>query len=244
VVAAHPDDETIGAGVLLSRLQDPWVLHVTDGAPRDPRFIWKFQGEPEDYARTRRKELEAAMVLAGIGPDRLRCLGHADLEVAFSMPRLARELAEVFRELAPEMVVTHPYEGGHPDHDSLAFAVRAAARLMDNPPEIVEMSSYHAGAQGMATGRFLSHPEVEETRLELTAGERALKERMLAAFETQSDILKSFLPPGDEVFRPAPAYDFTRPPHEGPLQYELSGFPMTGERWRELARAAAAQSAW
>ena len=236
VVAAHPDDETIGAGVFLSRLEDPWVLHVTEGAPRDPRFMWDFQGTREEYARARRKELEEAMALAGIGQERLRCLGYADQEVAFSLLRLARELTQVFRELSPEVVVTHAYEGGHPDHDSVAFAASAAIRGLERPPALVEMALYHAGPQGMETGRFLPFPpESTESRIELTPEERAFKGRMLAAFATQSEMLQAFLPPTDEVFRSAPVYDFTRPPHEGPLQYELWGFPMTGERWRELA---------
>jgi len=34
-VVAHPDDETVGAGALLDRLDDVVVVHVTDGAPRD-----------------------------------------------------------------------------------------------------------------------------------------------------------------------------------------------------------------
>ena len=244
VVAAHPDDETIGAGVLLSRLEDPWVLHVTDGAPRDPQFVWGgFQGTWEEYARARRQELEQAMALAGIGQERLRCLGYADQEVAFSLPRLARELAGVFCELGPDVVLTHAYEGGHPDHDSVAFAVSAAVQALERPPEVVEMALYHAGPQGMETGRFLPFPPGSpESRIDLTPEERALKGRMLAAFPTQAEVLQDFLPPTDEVFRSAPAYDFTRPPHDGPLQYELWGFPMTGERWRMLAALRARES--
>src|ERR1051325_5216230 len=37
IVAAHPDDETIGAGAYLARLSQAIFIHVTDGAPRDMR---------------------------------------------------------------------------------------------------------------------------------------------------------------------------------------------------------------
>ncbi|HSU84187.1 MAG TPA: PIG-L family deacetylase, partial [Thermoanaerobaculia bacterium] len=60
--------------------------------------------------------------------------------------------------------------------------------------------------------------------------------RMIEAFATQAETLRPFLPPRGERFRPAPSYDFTRPPHEGRLQYEIWGFPIDGKRWREAAR--------
>ena len=57
---------------------------------------------------------------------------------------------------------------------------------------------------------------------------------MLACFRTQADILSRF-DPVVERLRPAPAYDFTQPPHPGPLNYETWGWALTGARWRQLA---------
>lgn len=249
VVAAHPDDETLGAGALLARLPEARVVHITDGVPKDPRFIAKaFAGTPEEYGPARRRELEAAMALAGILPERLlRVEGVADQEAVNALPRLARELAGLFRRLRPEVVITHAYEGGHPDHDAAALAVRAAAELIrrgrrDPPPRIVEMALYHArpgaeSAREMVRHEFL--PPVDQARtLELSPAERDLKERMLGCFASQRSTIAWFLPPVREVFRPAPPFDFSRPPHEGRLQYELWGFPMDGARWRDLARDA------
>lgn len=145
------------------------------------------------------------------------------------------------------MVVTHAYEGGHPDHDTAALAVRAAAELIrrgrrDQPPQIVEMALYHAkpgadSAREMVRQEFLPPTEQAQT-LDLSPEERDLKERMLGCFASQRDTIAGFLPPVREVFRPAPPFDFSRPPHEGRLYYELGGFPIDGARWRDMARDA------
>jgi LmbE family N-acetylglucosaminyl deacetylase len=241
VAVAHPDDETVGAGALLSRLPDVWVVHATDGIPRDPRFIARgFRGTPEEYGRVRRRELEAAMALAGIGPDRLLTLNAPDQEAVFALPRLVREMTALIRRLAPSLVLTLAYEGGHPDHDAVALAVRTAIDGLEDPPELMEMALYHAvpGMGRMVIGEPLPDHGSPESRIPLTDEERALKARMIAAFATQRETLQAFLPPRDEVFRPAPDYDFTQPPHPGHLQYELWNFPITGAEWRKEARLA------
>jgi N-acetylglucosamine malate deacetylase 2 len=232
-VVAHPDDEVVGAGALISRLPDVWILHATDGAPRDPRFRARsFEGTREEYARARRRELEEALSLAGIGADRLLGLEIADQEVVFEIPRLIEGIARAIREIGPELVLTLAYEGGHPDHDAVALAARRAAAGI----EILEMPLYHAepGTERMTVNEFLPGPP--ETCLTLTEEERELKRRMIGAFATQAETLQAFLPPRDERFRPAPRYDFTQPPHEGRLQYEIWGFPIDGKRWRETAK--------
>jgi N-acetylglucosamine malate deacetylase 2 len=192
VIVAHPDDETLGAGILLSRSPDPWIVHATDGTPRDPAFMARgFSGTPEEYAAVRRRELEAAMALAGIGPERLRGLGITDQETVFELPRLVRELAPLIEEIGPGIVLTHAYEGGHPDHDAVALAVRLAVDRLPEPPEVFEMPLYHAG---MVIGEFLPGPG-EVVRLEISEEERDLKRRMIGCFETQRETLAAFLPP-------------------------------------------------
>jgi hypothetical protein len=60
---------------------------------------------------------------------------------------------------------------------------------------------------------------------------------MLEAHSSQAEVLSAFSPAAAERFRPAPAYDFLRAPHEGELWYEKQRW-MRGEDWRRAAARA------
>lgn len=248
IVAAHPDDETISAAALLLRTPGAAVVHVTDGAPRD-RALWTVpvKGGRRDYAALRRAEVRRAMELAGVAPDRLHSLGAVDQEAALELVPLSLALARLLAALRPKRVVTHPYEGGHPDHDAAAFVTRAALDLLRRsgarPPPLFEMTSYHSGPDGTLRSCDYLDPGAApvHTRV-LRPVERQAKGVMLAAFETQRPVIAWF-PRELERLRRAPPCDFSRPPHDGPLWYERMGFPMTGARWRALARQAATRLA-
>lgn len=245
IVAAHPDDETIGAGGILGHLPAAVVLHVTSGVPRDRRFFPEgYLDTPAQYAADRRDELVSALSLAGVGLHRLLTLAGVDQEVAFQIAPLARELAGLLDMIAPSLIVTHPYEGGHPDHDATALIVHAAIELVRRrrgaAPSIVEMSSYHAGPDGLVSGDFLPADGAPITTIALSDIDRARKQAMIARFHTQRRTLAAFAT-DVERFRPAPRYDFGAPPHAGPLFYEQMGWPLSGERFRALARQALAE---
>ena len=246
LVVAHPDDETISAGGLLLRHTGPvTIVHVTDGAPRNLQDAGRYGfANRDEYASARRAELFAALQVAGLGPEHTRHFDVPDQEASQEMASVARALAPVLADLQPERVVTHPYEGGHPDHDACALAVHAACHLLQRdgiqPPSITEMTSYHRGETGWITGEFLPANGPEAWTLMLGPEELEQKRRMVECFGTQRDVLCIFALER-EAFRPALRYDWTQPPHPGPLLYEQYDWGMHGERWRALAAAAHAE---
>lgn len=242
VIVAHPDDEVIGVGARLPRLRDAVFIHVTDGAPRNLHDVHAAGFDTcAAYARARREEFQTALAFAAIPADRACCLGFADQEASLYLAELARMLAEIFVNSRPKLILTHPYEGGHPDHDATAFAVQVACRLLAArgaaPPDIVEMTSYHRGPGGMMVAEFLPGDGGEVYTLALSEAERRFKRHLFDCYRTQRNVLAAFAI-AHEHFRPAPHYDFTGPPHPGPLYYEGFDWGMRGERWRHLAAAA------
>jgi N-acetylglucosamine malate deacetylase 2 len=240
VIAAHPDDETVGAGGLLPSLRDATVVTVTDGAPRDPGDAERAGcSSREDYARLRREELLGAMAVAGLPAARARPLNLVDQEASLEMAYLTMRLVDVLREFRPAAILTHPYEGGHPDHDATSFAVHAACARVNNPPEVFEFASYHAASEDapvIEVGTFLTDDAKVET-VKLSARARAKKSAMIERHGSQLHMLRHW-PLDVERFRPAPVYDFTRPPHAGTLYYEHFNWGVTGDRWRLLAEEA------
>jgi len=248
LIAAHPDDDAAAAGSLIPSMTRGWLIHVTDGAPRDlvdafaDGLITRAQ-----YATARHREALAALEVAAFPEDRLTTMGLVDEEASLDLAGLARAICVLLTRLKPDAVLTNPYEGGHPDHDATSFAVHAGRALLQRSgshrggpvPEILEMACYHAGESGRLTrGGFLGPSEDEVVR-RLDGAELERKRAMMACFRTRQALL-DFFDPTVERYRSAPRYDFTAPPHDGPLFYERYSWGMEGERFRRLAREAMA----
>ena len=242
VVVAHPDDESIGAGARLNRLGNAWIVEVTDGAPNDLECARRHGFDTrEEYGEARRRELREAMAIAGFPTDRLISLGYTDGEVTLRLAEVCLRITDLIDSLKPDVVVTHPYEGGHTDHDATAFAVHLACGALRRegvtPPAILELALYHARNGKKVVQQFLPHERAdrEQRVVRLSADERDKKRRIFAAFATQKAVLDTFSVEF-ERFRPAPRYIFTAPPHDGQLNYERYGDPDRGRTWREHAQ--------
>jgi LmbE family N-acetylglucosaminyl deacetylase len=240
VVAAHPDDEILGAGIRLSRRPQGRVhiLHVTDGSPQDMHEARALGIRTrQEYASIRRKELLEATGMLKIPAGNCLQFPLRDKEAYLNLPALVVYLELVIRTLQPALVLASAYEGGHPDHDAVAFAVSVVAKRT-NSFEHWEFPLYHSGANGeMVTGRFIGDESDSDEVVIFSAEERALKRRLLVCFRTQAEILSNFTLER-ECFRRAPRYDFSEPPHAGPLLYERWGWGISGTVWREFAAEA------
>ena len=243
LVAAHPDDEIIGAGCRLHLLENLTIVHMTDGAPRDLRDA-RLHGfsTAEAYAAARQAELDMALSVACCAPVRSVCLGIPDQQATERMSEAAGELALLFKEVRPELILTHAYEGGHPDHDACAFAVHAAARSAGCAEALAEFTSYHRAHDRIETNEFLPAGEERIYSALLSPAEERHKQLMLDCFTTQREILAAFRT-DVERFRLAPEYDFTRRPHPGRLYYEQFPWGMTGDRFCERATEALQRAA-
>lgn len=244
IIVAHPVDEVVGAGCLISKLVGVTVLHVTDGAPCDMQDARSAGFENrEDYAAARRAECIAALALARVPGDRVIDLALTDQSAWECLADLTKRITTFLQQSATDIVVTHPYEGGHPDHDATAFATHAALRLMKEngirPPVLFEMALHPSGDFKAKVPEFLPGWESETTTLLLDERARKLKERMLSCFETQRASL-AVSPVGAEKFRRPLQYDFSEPPQHGKLHYENFDWAPRSYEWQASARAALA----
>jgi LmbE family N-acetylglucosaminyl deacetylase len=238
IVAAHPDDEMLGLGAFLPTLAYKFsFIHITDGAPRsgdDARHAgcatW------QEYAAMRRREFRDALEALDAPDAPTLCLDCPDQEAVFRIAGHAHRLAGIFDELSPSVVFTHAYEGGHPDHDATAAAVHAAMRLRKGPCQITEFAGYHAGANGIECECFLENGVDVQIR-SLTDRESRRKRELLNCFASRARVLVQF-PLRNEPLRPAPNYDFCRPPHQGALYYERFEWGVQAAQWLDVSRRA------
>lgn len=217
---------------MLRNVPDVWIVHVTDGA----------ESLGAEHAKRRRHEVASSLARGGIAPERLLpSLGFVDMWSVRSLEAMVSTLRTLIERIAPSWILTHPYEGGHPDHDAVAFAVRNVVDALGaRAPLLWEAAGYHRGAdRSLRRGEFVTDASEVTIEIPLSAEDLRQKDGMLACFESQP-LLQLLLPFPTERFRPAPRYDFSQPPAV-PLHYELiSSSWMDGAEWRSTVAAARA----
>lgn len=243
LIFAHPDDEAVALGARLGRFSAAHFVHITDGAPRDEQDS-KAHGFASwnDYRQARSEELRRALSIAGVREANCVSLEIPDQEASLRLLQLTRSILRIVQRHKPEVIFTHPYEGGHPDHDACVFAVHhaVATRKARGEPDIsiIEGTFYHGGPGGSSIGSFLPPPQpTAEVAYRLTADEQRRKQALMDCFITQRETLRGF-PLEYEKFRIAPEYDFGKPPHPGPVFYDMYPWGMTSRHFCELAKEA------
>ena len=195
LVVAHQDDESIAAAGVMNRFRAMTLIHLTDGAS------------------LRRDEVDVALRVAAAGISRRLAYDYPD----GGLPQHVAEMAErLFQDLmAVDIVITHPYEGGHCDHDAAAQAVQLACARMaattGRAPVRLEFSSYFKFGGDTKSGEFVPSQTSRAAIIPLNEAAQRRKQAVFACFRSQTGNLKYFSTK-QECFRAAPIYDFSRAP--------------------------------
>lgn len=194
VLAAHPDDESLGAGGLLAKLHAAGasirVLLCTAGEASHPASPTT---TPEQLAAVRLAEFGAAV--SELAPAATwRFLGLPDGQLAAGRARIADSLRETIADTAApagKVVVAAPYRAdGHTDHDTLgALAAQVAA---EGGHGLLEYPIWYWLWAGTGHDAWQSW-----VRVPLAPEERDAKARAMAAHASQTEPLSN--EPGDEA---------------------------------------------
>ncbi|MET9157814.1 PIG-L family deacetylase [Streptomyces parvulus] len=179
VVAAHPDDEVLGAGGTLALLASAGValtvVSVTDGEGSHPGSTVM---SPQRLADVRARELRDALDELGAGQAEIVRLRLPDTDVAAHEDALAAELTP---RLAGAALCLAPWTGDvHGDHEAVGRAALAAARSASVPCRLYPVWLWHWAEPG--------DPRVPwrtASRVELTPAARARKRAAVQHFTTQ-----------------------------------------------------------
>ena len=124
---AHPDDaEFLCAGTLIRLAEVGWKMHIATLTPGDCGTM-----EESSWAISARrtKEAEKAAALIGAVYD---CLGESDGRVIYDKPTLQKTI-DLFRRVAPSLVITHAVKDYMLDHEMASQLARAASFIYGAP---------------------------------------------------------------------------------------------------------------
>jgi LmbE family N-acetylglucosaminyl deacetylase len=199
VVAAHPDDETLGVSGCLQALHrvgaEITLVVATDGEAAYPTLD---AGGRRDLARTRRAELSAALRAQGLGEVPVHWLGLPDSDLARCAPALRAALTPL---LAAADAYLAPWTGdSHPDHRAAGFAAAEAA------PVTAHGWAYPVWMWAWLTPDDLAVPWERAHLIVLDDAARAAKRAGIAAFTSQVGPGPAGLPPVLDAAMLAHAY--------------------------------------
>ncbi|AZG46861.1 PIG-L deacetylase family protein [Gordonia insulae] len=196
VVGAHPDDEVLGAGGIMTTAAadgvDVVIVCMSDGGgshPGSPTFT------PEELADRRHLELDAATGLLGL--DRPRWFGLSDGALADQHHTMAGIIGTVLDERpdVPTGLLSVWSHDGHPDHDAVGRCAAEVADKRSLPIWMYPIWMWHWAIPG--------DPAIPWDRMHAhrpDAAVLAVKHAAINAFDTQVRPLSA--DPADEVVLP------------------------------------------
>lgn len=173
VVAAHPDDETLGCGATIAHMRslgtDVRVVFVTGGGDSPaPQPMSR-----DELIELRRGEAGEALALLGVPRSAITFWDFPDGAVADHVAEVADALAELLTASAPAQVIATSIHDRHPDHVAVGVAVATAVDRVAPALSVLEfplwqrVPAWTAGRQiarrSPAAGATANRPQLVRT---------------------------------------------------------------------------------
>jgi LmbE family N-acetylglucosaminyl deacetylase len=191
LIAPHPDDETLGCGVVLQRAARTeaaiQVAYATDGDdnPWPQRLIdrWRLgTNDRKRWGQLRSAEALAALRVLGVRASEASFLGLPDQGLTNLLIRDCRSTLERFaaiiRDWSPTHLLVPSVADTHPDHNALAVILRLA--LAEFFPDELPMSVWSYAIHGQSRAFFERAQEYRQSE-----GETETKLRAIRCHKTQ-----------------------------------------------------------
>jgi LmbE family N-acetylglucosaminyl deacetylase len=141
VIAAHPDDETIGIGGIIQRHVNEGkslaVIFVTTGGRGPPNSL-----RIQDRILLRKSEAISALCTAGVLEENIIFLGFPDRITSMYMDTISEDIKELLKKYTPSILYTHSVEGGNFDHDIVGLVSQLVA-LEGKVEKVIEWAEYN-----------------------------------------------------------------------------------------------------
>lgn len=172
VIAAHPDDETIGCGGTIAKMvRDGWHVDVAIMTKATPELSRRY-ADPQEADAIREREADKACDVLGV-----QDLFFANFEEVHlsthPFPAIVDWIGDLIRERQHELILTHSTGDLHQDHRALAEATVIATRPYVRPPSLRWVISYRSDVLPFLTSPFRPSLFVDVTST-ITAKLRAL----------------------------------------------------------------------
>ncbi len=223
VIAPHPDDEAVGAAVLMRRLHEAGIpvtlVFATTGVPESSQVdnsLVEAAGGIEAYRATRAAEGASAVALYGV-EETVR-LAWSSRSIIGAMDDVDYALDDVVTARGASVLLGPAFEGGHPDHDALHCICAGVASRRGLP--FWQYAGYHWKDGTLRCQEFYP-PAQSDCWFDLSPREVALKQCAIAQYKSQWGSILQHMRADIEGFRRAANHAHEQPSEQA--FYEIWG---------------------
>lgn len=218
-IFAHPDDEIYTCAFIEKLIQDGkevHILYVTSG---------DYQGA--EFGPMREEEVLQSAQIMSVPISNVRFLKIPERQLMASVSDTIVQTSKLIKDLKPDCIVGHDFEGGHNGHDAVSFCSSQTANSSSVPFYV--FPAYHGWPENRIWNQFIASREPTDI-LTLTALQQNLQNRVIAVHSTQQGFFNVIrVSSSNDLFSKREVLrlvsvpmDYTQPP-ENPVGYEYLG---------------------